>query len=145
MLHSVSKPPPIAVDVVFIGPKFSEAVDGPDPCDAVFTLLTEASSLPDPSPAGPLKPGFSPVSASLPVGTIYFNLLLEVSPKSIWGRLPNWLDRHNLAASEFHMTPPLAGKLLSPAPTLSGGPSRSNTYLRPVLDFFKSSVYLEDS
>lgn len=109
MPHSVSRLPPIAVDVAFKGPKFSDTADGPDPCDVVLTLLPEISSLLDPSPAAPLKPGFSPVSASLPGGTEYFNLLLEGSPKSIWGRLPNRLDRHNLAASECQMTPFLAG------------------------------------
>ena len=109
MLQSVSKTPPIAVDVLFTEPKASDAVDGHGPCDVVFTLLPEMSSLLDPSPAGPLKPGFSPLSASLPVASEYFNLLLEGSPKSIWGRLPNWLDKHSLAASECQMTPLLAG------------------------------------
>lgn len=109
MLHSVSKPPPIAADVVFNGPRVSETADGPDPCDVAFALLPEMSSLWDPSPAGPLKPDFSPASASLPVGIAYFNLLPEGSPKSIWGRLPNRLDRHSRAASECQMTPLLAG------------------------------------
>lgn len=109
MLQSVSKPPPIAVDVFFTGPNVSGTVEGPDPCEVVFKLLPEIINLLDPSPAGPLKPGFSPMSGSLPVGIEYFSLLLEGSPKSIWGRLPNRLDRHNLAASECQMTPLRAG------------------------------------
>lgn len=103
MLHSLSRPPPIAA-AVFGGTRFSGAAGG----DTLFPPLPGISRRLDvaPAPAGPLN---TTASASLHGATTYFSLLDGGSPKSMGGRGPNWLDRHNLAASECQEAPVLEG------------------------------------